>query len=586
MQAEQAFAAGRFYEARRLADSVDDQHTDAARARYLQGYALYKLGDKKRAALMLERSLALKPLDQVAFMCGLVAFELGRWSAARRLLEPLVAAKKAPWAATAEELLGRTRTQEQAEARAEAQRRHAEAIQQGKAHLQAARYAAAARAIAQAEAAAPGHALNHYYRGYLAYKRGRRAEARRHLRRALAKDPRDPWSRYMLALSLEQDQPERRRLLTQLSAETQETDLRQAARLALRTPRPASASQLSLRCELGGGLDTSPGSSGFTVTDAFLKPPPPPDKPPPPTGPNPSTTTTTDTDADAAAMALRGVVELAYQRQFAQGHHGGLGARLFEQAYAVGGEDLEQTELAGSVYYSWRDTRLDLTVTYAYGLHLLGHAPLMSLHDLGLHGGVQLRPWLRLSAGVLLRYRDMHDASYDYLQALEPSGSLTLDLRWSPLTIRAGYHLLRSMASPAAVTLSERLNKQNELVTTTYRSEHTHWGHGPQLELELSLPWRLTLSASAWALWGSFDQPDQFVVGLDDAVIWQEQRRDVQLLAGVELRRALGRGLELVIGFSSVDNLSSLDGEDDTPVDRTYSRRQLLGSFRWRWSAP
>ncbi len=310
--------------------------------------------------------------------------------------------------------------------------------------------------------------------------------------------------------------------------------------------------------------------------------PPPPDKLPPSTAPDSSSTTGTD----SAAMALRGLVELAYQRRLAPGHHGGLSARFFEQAYGVGGEDLEQTELAGAIYYGWRDARLDLTATYAYGLHLLGHAPLMSLHDLGLHGGVQLRPWLRLSAGVLLRYRDMHDEAYDYLQSLEPSGSLTLDLRWSPLTIRASYHLLRSMADPATITLSERLNQKNELVTTTYRSEHTHWGHGPRLELELSLPWRLTLNASAWALWGSFDQPDQFVVELDDAVIWQEQRRDVQLLAGVELRRALGRGLEVVISFSSVDNLSSLDGEDDTPVDRTYSRRQLLGSFRWRWSAP
>lgn len=578
-QAARAFAAGRFAEASGLAVRIPDGAPVGAQARYLQGYALYKLGRTAEAAKPLERSMALKPSAQVAFMCGLVAFERHRAVAARRWLAPLVAAKKEPWSKPAAELLRRLREQ-QAVAR---QARHVAAIRRAKTHLEASRFLAAAQALGQAEQILPGHKLNFYYRGYLAYQRGNLGRAQKQLRRVLAVDPGDRWTRYMLALSLEVGAPERKRLLVKLSEDNADPALRQAAREALRVRRRPTFNGFSLQLEVGTGLDTSPSSAGLGVTELPRRPPPPGA---PPLEPQPQTATVAEV---GPAWALRGKVELSYRRQLAPRHVLRVGLRLVEQAYGVGGENYGQTELAGALYYGWRGERFDLAVTYGYGLYLLAHAPLMSLHDVAVHGGMLLRPGLRLAVGGLLRVRDMHDASYDFLQALEPSAYLALGARWSALSVTLGYHVLRSQADPAELQLSERLNQQNELVTTNYLTDYSYWGHGPRLALELTLPWRLSLGASAWLLWGLFDQPDRFIERFADdsksVVIWQGERRDLLILASVELRRSLGHGLSVALSFSSTDNLSTLDGAGSTPVDRAYHRRLLLGVVRWRWPA-
>jgi Flp pilus assembly protein TadD len=551
---------------------------------YLQGYALYKLGRLEQAARQLERALgADEARPQVLFLGGLVAYERRRWQAAVRHLEPLVASKQEPWAGPAGELLSRARRRLAEEKQVEARARHARAIQRAEEQLRGGRYREATRSLQRAEQAIPGHLLNHYYRGYLAYQQGDHPAARRHLRRALAVDPKDPWTRYMLALSLVEGAPRRERILRDLASSAKEPTVRRAARQALRGPGKRRRGGLSIKLEIGSGLDTNPayasgpggGTSAMPPPPIRSLPPPEPEQPPPSEPSTPG-----EVEPEGLAMALRGQAWLGYRRQLAPGHHGGLGVRFLEQGYAVGGEDLEQTEAAGSIDYGLQLGSVGLATRYGYTFFLLGHDPLMSLHDLDLTAGAPLVPWLRMTASVGLRWRDMHDAAYQYLEALELAGSLGIKARWKRVTLQVGYYLIRGWSEAVENTLSERRSPQGTMITL-YQTDWTFLGHGPWIEVELTLPWRLSFNVVAWTLWHHFDSPDRFVVLPMNEAIWEQPRRDFQLIGRAELSRPFGHGLEAALQLSTIDSFSTLDSS--TPIDRSYSRRLLVALLRWRW---
>jgi tetratricopeptide (TPR) repeat protein len=579
-QAEAALASGRFEAAAEIAGGVGSDHPQAARARFVEGYAHYKLGRVERAAELLQRSLALQYSPEVAFLNGVVYFELRRWIAVERCLEPLVSAKQPPWAELAREMMGRAKQQAEGERQAAARRLHAGALQRAKNLLQEGRYPDAGQALAAAEGVAPGHVLNQYYLGYLAYQTGDYAAARRRFEDALRRDPHDQWSRYMLALSLDDGDPDKKKMLALLAAEGSDAAVREAARQALEIrPTQPSPRGISVLLEVGAGLDTNPGQV-TTAGTPLVGPGPaaPIDRPLPPQNGSPAPETA---EVGGAAMALRGTMDLGYQRRLAPDHLVAVGLRFFEQAYAVGGEDLAQTELAAWVEYGLRLGRLDLGLSYGYTFDLLGHTPLLSLHDLRLHAGMSLRPWLQVVAGAGLRWRAVHDEAYQHLQALEVGGFLGLRAQWTPVALQAAYHVLGSFGDPATVIVAERNEPGAGLRTTTYRTNYSFLAHGPRFEAEVSLPWRISFSLWAGLLWHTFDDPDRFEVQPTGEVIWQQSRQDLQIVAATELKRPLSHGLELALVFSTVDNVSSLD--PSSPVNRSYSRRLLLGSVRWRW---
>jgi tetratricopeptide (TPR) repeat protein len=568
--AEAALNAGQLARACELAASIAAPDHAAARARFVEGYARYKLHELDPALRLLQRSLDLEPSSQVSFLAGLVAFELHRWSTAERYLAPLVSSRRAPWAEPAGKLLGRARQQ----ARNEVSSRHSEAIRRARQHLQAGRSAEAAVALAEAERVTPGHLLNRYYRGYLAYQSGDFAVAREQFRAALRTDPNDRWSSYMLALSLEGDS-DQARMLVQLAGAPDPAVQAAALRALAATERRAttSAGRLSLLVEVGSGLDTNPaqvtaGSSSSSAPPDRIDRPLPSDQP-----------SQTQTNTQSAALALRGRIDLAYQRQLAPLHLGAVGLRVLEQGFPVGGAGYEQTELSAFLQYTLNAQRLQLSAAYQYTFDLLGHSPLLSLHDFSLSLGVPIRSWIAATGYTGLRYRQVHDDTYRYIEALECFGTLGLRVQWKLLTAHAGYQLLRSWASPVEIAFSQQPDPRGSSIV--YQTRYAFLAHGPQLELELALPWRLSLRGAAWFLWHSFDDADRFEVQQTGTVIWQQERRDLRIIAAAELSRPLRYGLELAMVFNSIDNLSSLDSS--SRVNRTYSRRTLLLSLRWRW---
>ena len=456
----------------------------------------------------------------------------------------------------------------------QARARHREQIDKAEAHLRQGRLAEAGRALSGAERAAPGHVLNHYYWGYMAYVQGYRQVARQHFERASRAAPKDEWSRYMLALTLEDGAP-RDALLTGLASNGKEATLREAARTTLGPRIRPRAGGLSLELELGAGLDTNPES--FAAPTTMLRA----SKPPLPTTEVPSGKLATPTSA-AAAMALRGRIAAAYHLELAPGHAAGLGVHLQEQGYTASSDDhAAQTEVAGWASYGLSmGQRVELGASYGYSLLLSGHEPLMSYHEADLTTRVRLRSWLVVLGGAGLRWLDVHAGSDLYKDTLQLCGSAALRAFWKGQTLQAGYSVLRSWSEPGGFTLSEH-EVMGKGGANVYVTDSSSTAHGPRLLLGFSLPWRLRLDTTVWLLWHHFDQPDRFVLQPNDAVLWEEERQDVQILVGVELRRPLTHGLEAVVLFSAVDNLSSLD--NSAPINRSYSRRLLLGSLRWRW---
>jgi tetratricopeptide (TPR) repeat protein len=587
-RAEAAFEKGDFEASSTLAARIPDGDPVAGRARYLQGYAAYKLRNLETADRLLGRARSLEPSDEVTLLHGLVAYELGRFPLAIERLESLVASKRAPWAKVAGELVQRARSAIAARARAESLALHGRLIAQAEGELRARRMREAQRTLDAADRALPGQLLSHYYRGYLAYETGDELAARRHLRAALRLSPRDEWSRYMLALSLDEGALERKTIFKELSTSASDPAVRDAARRALSTPAAARPRHgLSLQLELGTGLDTNPSyaaDSAAFVVDPGAPPPggrePPPGGSPPLSPPPGSAPTTSTESGKASALALRGAFSAAYRRELAAGHQGTVGVRLLEQGYLVGGADASKTELSGSVEYAFeRRTPFQLRTSYDYTLHLFDHAPLLSQHELGLTPRLQLRSWLWLGGSARLRYRQTHDDDYRYLSAFELSFTLALTARAGRLTLLAGYQLQRGWAD--AVSVVAEAVVQGRPSYGDYLLDLSALAHGPELELELRLPFRLTFHASAWLLLYDFVSTDRLQSSMFGTTLWQADRRDTQLLVAAELRRPLGHGLEVALVYGAIDSFSSLGS--DAPLDFSYSRRMLTANLRFRW---
>jgi tetratricopeptide (TPR) repeat protein len=159
-RAEAAFVAGELQRAAALAATVEGGDRFAGRARFIEGYARYKLGQLDHAARLLARSRALDPQPETTFLSGLVAFERRTWDAALALLRPLAAASAAgTWSASAARLVARIerqRVDERAKKSSEATRAaHARAIIQARAHLEAGQTDKALAALKKAETAPP-----------------------------------------------------------------------------------------------------------------------------------------------------------------------------------------------------------------------------------------------------------------------------------------------------------------------------------------------------------------------------------------------------------------------------------------------
>jgi hypothetical protein len=290
-----------------------------------------------------------------------------------------------------------------------------------------------------------------------------------------------------------------------------------------------------------------------------------------------------------SAMALGGKLDFIYQRAFTPTHQGAVGVRLFEQDYLTEGESQAKTDIAGWIGYSFDHRRIAIMASYDYTLNLLSHDPLMSLHEIRLKIAFPLRFWLEVENTAEFLNRDIHNQNFQYLEALELSEAMALKGEWKKLMLRAGYHLARSWSNPTEIIVAQSNFQPNIPSTSTiYRTDYTFLAHGPRLELEISLPWRLTFNAMGWVLWYDYDYPDHFYVRTNyltmnsvSRVTWEQHRHDLQILAGAELKRPLKHGLDIGIHFSSVDNLSSLDSS--TPVNKSYSHRLVSGFIRWRW---
>lgn len=558
-RAHQAFAARDYVRAGDWAACVGAADGAAAEARLVGGYAAFKRGDLPRAAALLDASLARGERRDAAFLRGLVAEAMHDGASALRFLRPVATDRESPLAATARRLvrrieaaLARARDQEDARRRAAT---HARALAALNAALRAGRTQEAWSALRQAEQARPQDALNDYYRGYLAYQRGAYRQAELAFRAALALAPRDGWSHYMLALTLRQrGQPQpARALLAGLADRGREGELREAARLQLAVERPArhvGNAVLATEVATGAGVDSNP---------AFR---------------------TETTPSDSLALCLEGRALVWGRVPLARRHALSAGLRIFARDYAWRGEGQAATDVAAWVGDEWQGQRLGLGLDYSYQFSLYGYRPLLSLHDLALSLWLPLTSRLSVQAISRLDLQQAHDGSYGYLDGLSLSGQLGGSLAWSRAVLRLGYSVLHNWADPTRTVLAVG-PRPGGSGAVTYRSDYTHLAHGPRAELRLALPGRLTLSATGELLWYRFSAADQLVDEAIGSTPWSAVRADLRFLAGTELSRPLGRGLELAAFYQSIDNLSSLDGA--TPLPRSYSRRLAGLLLRWRW---
>jgi hypothetical protein len=340
---------------------------------------------------------------------------------------------------------------------------------------------------------------------------------------------------------------------------------------------------VAVQLEIDMGLDTNPGyaaerGSGFSL----LLDRPPPDKPylPPP---QENSSPVDALELSSSALALSGALHLTYQRSLTPRQQGSFELFLFEQDYLVDGDGQAKTEISASVGYNLFLRWLTLAAAYDYSLHLFGHEPQLSQHEVTLRGGFPMLSWLSFESSTGFQLCDVHDDSYGYLEGAELSESAALKAEWRILTFQIGYHLLRNWANAVEFVLPSSGANSNSS-EAVFQTDYSAIAHGPRLGGELSLPWRLSLAVAASVLWYEFDSPDRFSQRPSGEVIWEKQRRDLKILVGAELRRPLAYGLEAAIYFNSVDNFSSLD--DTTPVNRSYSRRLLNGVLRWSWSNP
>jgi tetratricopeptide (TPR) repeat protein len=553
--AEAAFVAGQYRRAVKLAAQLQGGPL-AARAAYVEGYALYKLRRLPAAAKALRRALAvLAPRVEARFLAGLVAFERRRWQLAVSTLSPLV--EDPAWGKTSRGLIARAKSDQQASRVAAAAKRHAAAIDQLERGLRSGDLGAAERALKVAETARPRHTLNSYYRGYLAFKRGDPTSARREFRAVLARRPNDVWARYMLALTL--DETKRRPLLQRVLRETKDAALRRAAQKALEVPKRPARHRLRVRVAVGSGYDSNPALANSSSTRVIVGPAAPP-------------TDGTDTDeTDNSALSLQVEAELGYS--YTHGRHQlSLGLQGLGRGALAGAEGITQTELAAWLRYGLRLGRAWLQGSYGGSLYLFDHEAALSTHAFALQLALATPlSGLGVSATGQLRLRDAHAADYRYIQGLELVANVGLSYRRGSLTLGASYGALRGIYDPFSFDLGLPPGKP---LPPTYAMDYTFWGHGPSLSINLALPWRLSFAANAWLLWQHFDQPET-IIEPSGASPWSERRRDTQLIVRGELRRPLWRGLELALRYRLEHNGSTLSG-DDVPIDRSYSRHLAL----------
>lgn len=582
--AEQAFRDGRFQETIDALQLVGDAHPASARARFLEAYAHYKLGQLERA----EQSIArvTETTAETTLLRGMIAFRREAWDTALIHLRA-AASGEDPWAGTARRLIEKVlATQAAARREAEARARAAEqarraalfktSVAEAKRLIERGRHAPARVALDRAEKARPGQAVVVYYRGYSAYAQKRYATARRLFERALRIDGHDGWSRYMLALSLNEIGKERRaqRLLGRLAARDDDAGVRRAAERALvrmRVVPEKRAGGPEVRLEAGTGVDSNP---------AYLE---------------------ESSALQQDALALLVGARLGYAHRFSSHLEGSIGGRFTERAYVLNGEGAAHTDVGGWMSWSLLGSAVALSATYDYALALYGHDPLLSSHT----GELALKIGRSRFSGILAGLggaRVVHDPDYRYLAAQRAGGELRGRYANQWLTLELGYGLVREWADTVETQDPEERwgSKQqtppgqgrggpavpagSQPATVDY-TDYSLIEHGPSLWSELSLPWRLIVRAGAGLSWRRFDGNDT-VTNIETGITTTlPARRDLRLVVDAELARSFPLGFELAARFETLENFSTAEQTAEGGIDRDYSRRVGELVLRWVWPA-
>jgi len=564
-RAQRDFDEGRYEQVLSVLAGITDDDPQVEEARFLQAYAHFKLGHLDQAEQLLDELLARRFTARCGLLHGMLAFKRRNFRVALARLEAVQETGEQPWATTAAGLLERVR-----EEGVEAEQEFSDAIARAKQAIEAGRFAAALRHLETADRAIPKQHLPLYYRGLIAFKRKRLDEAERLLLDALAIEPADGWSQYMLALTVAASGRGKRArpVLTQLARGAKDPELKKVAREALARldrprPSPRPQSRLLAGLELGSGLDTNP-----YYVDEVAAP-----------------------LADAA-LAVQVGGRLAYLRALSKGLRLDVGLRGLERAYAVGGQGVEQTEVA-----AWAGMLFDLGrgeggVHFNYALLLYGHEPLFSNYTASAQAGYPLLPWLRALAAGRVSWRAVLDVDRRYLEALQAGGLAGLRLSWRRLVLEVLYEVYREWAEPVPSAFSVTENKgpgpgAQQVVVYELSADYSQLGHGPLLWAKLTLPWRLTLTAGAGLQQRLFDAGDTLSWDVSGAEQRKDldPRRDLRVFVNAELSRQLPLGFQVALAFESLDNLSSLAIVDPVSIDRSFSRRQVMLLARWGWPA-
>lgn len=553
-RAEQAFAERRYRDVLGDLQQVRAGHELAPRARFLRAYAHYQLGELDRAEALLG---SLGDSAEIGLLRGMVAYGQGAFDKALTRLKRVTDTGQQPWSTTAEKLTQRVR----ADADRARDHRFTALIKQVEQDLKARRFSAARRTLAEADKLKPRQLMTSYYRGYMAHKQMRYKRAAKHLRRALAIDARDGWSRYMLALTQSEsgDVPAARTSLAQLRTEAKDPQLRRRAREALEqleSPGEQRRSGLTVFGELGSGLDTNP---AYINEDSA--------------------------EPHEASWELHVAARASYQHWFSRAIKGVVGAGVFERAYAKGGERYEQTAITGWGTISLVRQRYNAALSYSYALFMYGHSPLSSDHGGHLSFNYALRSWLWLVTAARVVSRPVHDEVYSYLPWLDVGAMAGARLIRGRLTVELSYDLARSwgdailieadnQSGPGGGSGSGNPNKEWRI------SDYTNLGHGPYLWARLRLPWRLQLFAGVGLTHRPFDNTSSWTA--QQKTTTYGPREDVTLSAQAELTHRFPAGFEVAMRFESVDNFSNITS-DEWGADRDYARRLAGLAVRWTW---
>lgn len=559
-RAQRDFDAGRYEQVLSALDGITDDDPGAEEARFLQAYAHFKLGHLDRAEQLLDALLARRFTARCGLLHGMLAFKRRNFRVALARLEAVQETGEQPWSTTAAGLLDRVR-----EEGLEAEQEFSDAIARAKQAIETGRFAAAIRHLGAADRAIPKQHLPLYYRGLIAFKRKQLDEAERLLLDALAIEPADGWSQYMLALTVSASGREKKaRPVLERLARAKDPELKKVAREALARldrPRPPSRPQSRLLAglELGSGLDTNP----YYVDELA-------------------------TPLEDASLAVQVGGRLAYLRALSRGLRLDVGLRGLERAYAVGGQGVEQTEVGAWAGMLFDMGRGEGGVHFNYALLLYGHEPLFSIYTASVQAGYPLLPWLRALAAGRVSWRAVLDVDRRYLEALQAGGLAGLRLSWRRLVLEVLYEVYREWAEPVPSALGVTETKgpgPQQVVVYELDTDYSQLGHGPLLWAKLTLPWRLTLTAGAGLQQRLFEAGD--TLSWDASGVEQRQdldpRRDLRVFASAELSRQLPLGFQLALAFESLDNLSSLSITDPVSIDRTFSRRQVMLVARWGW---